>query len=172
MQITVKVTDRHVLDVLSELGRRVQNPSPALKEIGESIADSTMRRFATATSPDGAAWAPNSTKTTIPFYLSAFGGSYKKDGSLSKKGGVRSASKKPLTGETRALGTTINYQLKGAFSVRIGSSLPYAAMQQFGGITSPRSMIPGKVIPARPFLGISPTDRGTILDIVSSYLAK
>lgn len=170
--ITIQVTDRQVLDVLSELGRRVQNPGPALKEIGESIVDSTMRRFATATSPEGVAWAPNSPLTTIPFYLGAFGGSHKKDGSLSKRGEARSASKKPLTGKTKALGTTIRYQLNGSSSVRIGSRLPYAAMQQFGGTTSPRSMIPGKIIPARPFLGVSSSDRVNILDIVSSYLSK
>lgn len=170
--ITIKVTDRRVLDALSELGRRVQNPGPALKEIGESIVESTKRRFAPATSPEGVAWAPNSLLTTVPFYLAAKGGAYKKDGSLSKRGVALSGFKKPLTGETKELGTSINYQLNGSSSVRIGSRLPYAAMQQFGGTTSPRSMIPGKIIPARPFLGLSEADKTNIVDIVHRYLAK
>ena len=45
-------------------------------------------------------------------------------------------------------------------------------MQQFGGITSSASMIPGKFIPARPFFGISEEDKANILDIVGSYLVK
>jgi phage gpG-like protein len=42
-------------------------------------------------------------------------------------------------------------------------------MQQFGGTTSPRSMIPGKRIPARPFLGISDSDETMILKTVNDY---
>lgn len=170
--ITIQVDDKKVQDILGELSRRCKNLQPAMREIGEDIAQSTKRRFATATSPEGTPWAPNSTVTTIPMYLGAFGGSYKKDGTLSKRGEARSASKLPLTGETKALKTTINYQLDGSSGVRIGSPMVYAAMQQFGGVTSPRSMIPGKIIPARPFLGLSEDDKTNILDIVGSYLVK
>ena len=168
--ITIKVDDKQVLDMLAELQRRCNNLKPAMQEIGIDIVASTKRRFADAVSPDGTPWAPNSTQTTIPFYLAAFGGSYKKDGTLSNKGQARSASKKPLTGETKALRTTINYQLDGTSGVRIGSPMVYAAMQQFGGVTSPRSMIPGKIIPARAFLGLSSADNANIVDIVRSYL--
>lgn len=170
--ITVHVEDKQVLEMLGELSARLKNMQPAMKEIGEDIVVSTKRRFADAAGPDGTPWAPNSTQTTIPFYLGAFGGSHKKDGSLSKAGAARSAAKKPLTGATKALRTTIDYQVDGTSGVRIGSPMVYAAMQQFGGITSPRSMIPGKVIPARPFLGISEADRTNILDIVGSYLVR
>lgn len=168
--ITVQVDDKQVLDMLGELSRRCNNLQPAMQEIGEDIVASTKRRFATATAPDGTPWAPNSTQTTIPFYLGAFGGSHKKDGTLSKAGEKRSAAKKPLTGDSKRLGTTINYQLDGTSGMRIGSPAEYAAMQQFGGVTSPNSMIPGKIIPARPFLGISEADKINILDIVGSYL--
>lgn len=170
--ITIQVDDKQVLDMLGELSRRCNNLQPAMKEIGEDIAASTKRRFADAVAPDGTPWAANSTETTIPFYLGAFGGSHKKDGTLSKRGEARSAAKKPLTGETKALRTTINYQLDGTSGVRIGSPMVYAAMQQFGGVTSSASMIPGKIIPARPFFGISEEDKANILDIVGSYLVK
>ncbi|WP_413878999.1 phage virion morphogenesis protein [Candidatus Aalborgicola defluviihabitans] len=168
--ITIQVTDKAVLDMLGELSRRMTNLQPAMKEIGEDIVDSTKRRFADGVDPDGNEWKANSTETTIPFYLGAFGGSHKKDGSLSKAGAARSAAKKPLTGETKSLRTYINYQLDGNSGVRIGSPMVYAAMQQFGGTTSPNSMIPGKTIPARPFLGLSDADTSNILDIVRSYL--
>lgn len=170
--ITIQVTDREVLDMLGELHRRCDDLQPAMKEIGEDIVASTKRRFADGVDPDGNEWKANSTETTIPFYLAAFGGSYKKDGTLSKTGAARSGAKKPLIGQTKALGTTINYQLDGNSGVRIGSPMVYAAMQQFGGITSPNSMIPGKTIPARPFLGISEADKANILDIIGSYLVQ
>lgn len=170
--ITITIDDKQVLDTLGELSQRLVNLQPALREIGVELVDSTKRRFATATSPDGTPWAPNSPRSTIPLYLGAFGGSYKKDGTLSKSGAARSAAKTPLTGETKALRTTINYQLAGGNSVRIGSPMVYAAMQQFGGTTSPNSMIPGKSIPARPFLGVSTQDKATILDIVGGYLVR
>lgn len=168
--ITIKVDDKQVLDMLSELARRCQNPRPAMQEIGESIVDSTKRRFGSASAPDGTPWAANSTETTIPFYLAAMNG-YKKDGSLSKRGVALSGFKKPLTGETKSLQTTINYQLDGANCLRIGSPMEYAAMQQFGGVTSARSWIPGKTIPARPFLGLSSADKANITDIVRRYLS-
>lgn len=169
--ITIHVDDKQVLDMLGELSRRCTNLQPAMKEIGEDIAASTKRRFADAVAPDGTPWAPNSTETTIPFYLGAFGGSHKKDGTLSKRGEARSAAKKPLTGETKSLRNTINYQLNGTSSVSIGSPMVYAAMQQFGGTKAEFPHLWAD-IPARPFLGLSEADTSNILDIVGSYLVK
>ena len=170
--IIIKVDDKQVLDMLAELARRCHNLEPAMRKIGDAMVDSTKLRFASATDPDGELWAKNSTETTIPFYLAAMGGAYKKDGNLRKRGVALRGFKKPLTGESKALQTTINYQLNGPNSVQIGSPMEYAAMQQFGGITSPRSMIPGKTIPPRRFLGMSAADRVSILDIVGSYLVQ
>lgn len=65
-----------------------------------------------------------------------------------------------------------------ANSTIIGSNKVYAAMQQLGGTTSPRSMIPNKVIPARQYLPIDaqgnpqPEAEESILGIANSYLAN
>jgi phage virion morphogenesis protein len=166
--ITVKVNDRQVLDALSEIVSRIKNPRPALKEIGEDLTDSTKRRFTTATAPDGSAWAANS-PVTLDRYLGTFKNSRKKDGTLSKAGQARSSSKKPLTGETKSLQRTINYQLDGSTGVRIGSPMVYAAMQQEGGKKSEFPHLWGD-IPARKFLGLSPADSRNVTDIISSYL--
>lgn len=168
--ISIQVNDRQVLDTLNQLVSRAQNLRPAFAEIGEDLVDSTKRRFATATGPDGTPWAPNSA-VTVDRYLGIFKSSHKKDGTLSKAGQARSAAKKPLTGETRALQTTINYRLQGAAGVSIGSPMVYAAMQQFGGTKSQFPHLWGD-IPARPFLGVSPADKTNILDILASYLVK
>jgi len=185
--ITIEVNDTQVLAVLAELGRRCTNLRPAMKEIGEDMVESTKRRFAasTPTSPDGIPWAANSQVTLdrfIGLHTKNFrtdgslapNKNFKKDGSLSKRGEARvaaGAAKKPLTGETKALQDTINPQLDGNSSVRIGSSLPYAAMQQFGGTKAQWPHLWGD-IPARPFLGVSDLDKTNILDIVGSYLVR
>lgn len=61
----------------------------------------------------------------------------------------------------------------------IHTNKPYAAMHQFGGTTSPRSMIPGKTIPARPFLPfnpqtseITPEAQATITDVLNHWLGQ
>lgn len=166
--ITVKIDDAQVVDMLQRLVARTQDLRPAFAEIGEDMVDSTKRRFTTALAPDGSRWAANS-PVTIAGYLGVFKNSRKKDGSLSKAGAARSAAKMPLTGETKALQTTINYQLLDSTGVAIGSPMVYGAMQQFGGAKSVFPHLWGD-IPARPFLGASEIDRVNILDILGGYL--
>jgi phage virion morphogenesis protein len=168
--VTVKYTDRLVQDRLSQIISHAQNMRPAFAEIGEDLVDSTKRRFTTATAPDGTAWAANSA-VTVARFLGLTSGNFKKDGSLSKKGTARSTGKKPLTGETRTLAGTVNYQLKGLAGVGIGSPKVQAAMMQFGGTKSQFPHLWGD-IPARPFLGVSDSDKTNILDIIESYLIK
>ena len=183
--ITIQVNDRQVLDRLGELARKCSNLKPAMKEIGEDLVASTKARFASTTSPDGTPWVANS-QVTIDRFMGLHTKNYKtdgslvpnknfkKDGSLSKSGEAcvaAGAAKKPLTGKTQTLGHTINYQLDGNSSVRIGSPLPYAAMQQFGGTKAQWPHLWG-AIPARPFLGVSAADKADILEIVGSYLVR
>lgn len=159
---------RQVVLVLDQLVERMDDMSPALAEIGEDLVESMKGRFASAKAPDGTPWAPNS-PVTIAAYLGLFKGSHKKDGSLSKKGQQRVASKKPGTGETKALQTTINYQLESNDTVSVGSPLVYAAMFNFGGTREQFPNLWGD-IPAREFAGVSDADRQNILEIVGSYL--
>ena len=168
--ITVKVNDRQVLDVLSQMVGRAKNLRPALAEIGEDLLETTKRRFNTAIAPNGTPWAANSS-VTVARYLGTKASNFKKDGSLSKRGQANSSAKKPLTGETKSLQRTINYQLQGSLGVSIGSPMIYGAMQQFGGTKSKFPHLWGD-IPARPFLGISPADKTNILDILGTYLVN
>ena len=168
--ITIKVKDKQVQDRLSEIVSRAKNMRPAFLEIGEDLVETTKQRFASAQAPDGTPWAANS-PVTVARFLGQTAGNFKKDGSLSRKGQQRSSGKKPLTGETRTLASTINYQLKGATGVSIGSPQKYAAMQQFGGKKSDFPHLWGN-IPARPFLGVSEKDRTNILDITARYLLQ
>lgn len=162
------VNNGNALIVLDGLAERMDDLRPALLEIGEDMVESVKGRFASATGPDGAPWAPNA-PITLERYLALFKGTHKKDGSLSKRGQTRLTAKKPLTGETRALATTINYQMTTDTEVSIGSPMVYAAMQNFGGTRAKFPQLWGD-IPARPYLGFSVADRENITTITQSYL--
>lgn len=179
MQI-IELTNRSGLDYLHGLVARAQDMRPVLQEVGEDMAESTKQRFSSATAPDGTAWAPNSA-LTLARYSSMFARA--KDGELTKKSAQKLAGKKPLTGETRALGTTINYQVHDARAVGIGSPMVYAAAQHYGAksgefgfgmyLTRVGSFpIPWGDIPARPFLGASDDDKTNVVSLVRGYLLE
>lgn len=176
----IELTDRRGLDYLHGLVKRGQNLRPVLAEIGEDQAEATKQRFATATAPDGTAWAPNSA-VTLANYGALF--ARKKDGTLTKRSEQKLASKKPGTGETRMLATTINYQVNGDDAVGIGSPMVYASTFHYGaksgefgfGVYATRNgsfPIPWGDIPARPFLGVSAADQVNIADLIRSYLME
>lgn len=108
-------------------------------------------------------------------YLSRFGGSFRRGGGLSKRGAQRASAKRPLIGETRRLSSEIAYRLFPG-GVEVGSSLQYAAVQQFGarrgqfGRTRRGAPIPWGDIPPRPFLGVSEADRRAILAIIADHI--
>ena len=175
----IQLTDRSGLDYLHALIGRAEDMRPVLTEIGEDMAESTKLRFASTSAPDGTAWAPNSA-LTLARYSSNF--ARKKDGSLTKGSEAKLAGKKPGTGETRMLGTTINYQVQGTDAVGIGSPMVYAGTFNYGaqsgefgfGMYSSRVgsfPLPWGNIPARPFLGASEADKTNIVRLVQDYLA-
>ena len=130
------------------------NPRPALLEIGLELQDSTIKRFASESGPDGMPWARNSEVTKA------------------RKGG----RDQPLTGEG-ALGKEIYYDVvDGGNTLEVGSVMEYAATQQFGakqgqfGRSKRNSPIPWGDIPARPFIGISDADEEMIIKQINLYL--
>ena len=165
--IRITVDDKAVQAALQQLLARTSDLTRPMHDIGEHLAETTKRRFATSTGPAGEPWAPN-TEVTILRYLGAFRSSFTKSGAQSKKGAARAGAKKPLIGESRSLSTTIFYTATRN-SVEIGSPEEYAAMQQLGGAKARYPHLWGD-IPPRPFLGVSPDDARSILDIVAGYL--
>lgn len=120
---------------------------PAMREIGEAMVLSTKRRFNIEMSPSDGRWARNSPVT------------------IEQKG-----HSKPLKGKTDALRQSIRYTLLGSGkAVTVGSDLPYAAMQQFGGTKERFPHLWGD-IPARPFLGRSDADQRTIRKIMRRHM--
>ncbi len=143
--IQISYDKQSILDALTKLQQTSHDLSPALKEIGEDLAESTQERFEDSQGPDGKRWQANSEITAR-----------------------RKSGNKPLIGETGLLGLTINYEVDGQV-LAIGSPMQYAAMQQFGGTKAEFPWLWGD-IPARPFLGISNDDERSILEVVNRYL--
>lgn len=154
---TITVDDAQVLAALRRLRQHSEDITPALKQIGERLVESTQDRFATSSAPDGTPWAANSA-VTISRYLGLSSG---------KKREARAAGKKPLV-NGGFLRDQIHYNVTGNV-LEVGATMKYAAMQQFGGKKSEFPHLWGD-IPARPFLGISDRDRATIEQVVTDYL--
>lgn len=153
----VKVEDAEVLTALKRLINLGKNMEPAMGDIAAIGENSVHIRFRTGTAPDGSRWKPslraqiNGGKTLI------------KDAHL-----VQS--------------TSSNH---GRDYAEWGVNRPdYAAIHQFGGTIKPKStgglrfkLANGAFVtarqvnmPARPFLGVSDTDKSDILDAIESRI--
>jgi phage gpG-like protein len=187
IELKIKIDDAEVMAAMRRLAASGSSMRPAMREIGEYMVDSTRRRFAAGQAPDGTRWKSN-TEATMLSYLARRGGGtsrrpgekgrnpyFRKDGRLNKRGGGLLSGKKPLIGESKRLSSEIHYRA-GAGSVEVGSSMEYAAVQQFGagrgdfGSTKRGAPIPWGDIPARPFLGLSETDKSAVLDILHEHI--
>jgi phage gpG-like protein len=175
MKTELEYDDRELREALGALARAGANPRRTLVAAGEFLVETTKQRFETGRGPDDRAWAANS-PLTLDRFLGRFKGSFRKDGGLSDRGAQRAASKRPLIGESKALSTTISYRVTGEL-LEVGSPMEYAAVQQFGaaqgafGRSRRNTPLPWGDIPARPFLGLSSTDRRGLLRIFNDELS-
>ncbi|MDQ6956699.1 MAG: phage virion morphogenesis protein, partial [Mariprofundaceae bacterium] len=115
--------------------------------IGEVMVHSTKQRFVNGEAPDGSKWQENSALT------------------LSRKTGSD-----PLVGDGKALSTGIYYDASSE-RLLIGSPQEYAAVQQFGASKHEFGKALWGDIPARPFLGISDSDKHAIEQLIQEHLA-
>lgn len=179
----VRLDSAPVLARLAEIARRVDDLSPAMRAIGEALAESTKERFSTSTGPDGEAWERLAASTVLGRLQQITGGttgSYRtrgakkgavnKDGSLSKRSRRALENVKPLV-DTGILQDTIHYQIiNGGRGVAIGTNRfagewdGGAAVHQFGNKKG--------TLPARPFLGLSAGDETAVLEILDRFLRQ
>ncbi|MCF7964015.1 MAG: phage virion morphogenesis protein [Methylobacter tundripaludum] len=143
----VKWDDANVVRALQRLQHAVGDISPALKEIGEDLVESTKQRFSSGVGPDGEKWKDNSQVT------------------IDRKG-----RNKPLVDRGHLL-DSINDALIDTDTLEVNANKDYAAMQQFGGSKDEFPFLWGD-IPARPFLGVSDEDEDKILRTVEEYLTS
>lgn len=152
-----------VQNQLLRLAQRGANLTPLLKNMGEQVLNSTQERFESSTDPDGNRWASNSPVT----FARLLGSRHtNKSGKINARGVSRVMSKKPLI-LSHTLQGSIRYQLNGQ-SVMVGTNMVYAKMMHFGGTKSAFPHLWGD-IPARPFLGISASDKQVLERMVVDY---
>lgn len=153
-QLFVEFDDAAVQAGLARMSALVANPAPLLRIIGMRLVSSTQRRFDTSTAPDGSEWA-----ALNPAYAQ-----------------VRRPG--PILVQSGSLRDSVHAEAVGSV-LRVGSSMIYAAVHQFGAVIRPRQaralafrmgannglFLLGKVrIPARPYLGISAEDEMVIIE--------
>ncbi|PKG74230.1 phage virion morphogenesis protein [Shewanella sp. GutCb] len=141
-----------ITKALNNLLKQSGNLTPALGDIGEYLLESTQQRFIEQQAPNGSLWAELSS-TTVERKI--------------KKG---QRTDRILT-ESGTLADSLHYQI-GRNQLELGSNQEYAAMQQFGGLTSAKSMMPNQEIVAREFLGVAPFEREEVMDIIAAHLGK
>ena len=155
LEFDIRQTD----DALTRLLEAASDLKPALRNIGEYLAQSTKDRIAREESPDGKPFAPLN-----PLYKET------------KKGpGI-------LRGESRDL-SAIVWQLAGDDTVEVGNNIIYGAIHQFGGVIKAKNApalifsmggetfaVKSVTIPARPYLGLSQEDEAEVLAIVADHL--
>lgn len=150
--ITVEVEDAAVAAALARLTGQLSDLTPVMQEIGEMLVASTQDRMARGEQPDGAAFAPRS-KTTLDRYAKLgikFGPPLNVSGML--RGGI--------------------FAQPSADRVEVGSPAIQSAVMHFGAPQGAFGLAPWGDIPARPFLGLSATDRAGIGEIVEEWLER
>jgi phage virion morphogenesis protein len=157
--IEVKLDTSFAEAALEALQDRLTDLRPVMHRVGGELANSTMDRFPTGKAPDGTSWAPKS-----PVTLERYGSR------KSNRIDIR-----PLFGPTGVLSSQITHE-PAVDGVSWGSNLIYAAVMQYGaaqgafGNASNGSPIPWGDIPARPFIGLSDTDRQGVIATVAEWL--
>lgn len=167
----VEFNDDEVSRALAALADALSDMSLPMDEIGQMLVLTTKDRMTAGISPDGSPFAPRSPVTIAR---------YEKSG---EKYGPQ-----PLW-RTRTMQSNIAHR-SGRDFAEVGSNAIQAAVMHFGaaqgefgavmGRTRPSEKrpksqdyfmpLPWGNIPARPFLGLSETDRDNIIEIVGEWL--
>lgn len=149
----IEFNDAQVQAAINNLSAALTHMSPVFAEIGEFLLATTGKRFDDTEAPEGSKWAPRSPVTLA--HHAREGGSFG-----------------PVLHRTGELRRFINVASDDE-KVTIGTNTLHAAVQQWGaakGSLGPTS--PWGNIPARPFIGVSETDREGVLNILGGWLER
>ncbi|MHB1305353.1 MAG: phage virion morphogenesis protein [Acidiphilium sp.] len=159
---TVEFDQAPIVDALGRLAAIGERPRRLLGVLGERLVNSTKDRFATNQAPDGTSWA-----ALNPAYAE-----------------IRNP--KPILVQSGALRDSIHAEVGTSF-VRVGSSMIYAGVHQFGATIRPQTAkalvfrlgagseivrVQSVRIPARPYLGISADDEAAIIEDTVAFVER
>lgn len=139
--VRVVVDDKELQVAINRLNALGSNTDDLLADIGEQLLNSTVKRFDSATDPDGNKWEELAPATKQ----------------------AKQCAGKPADALVRDmyLRDTLAYQISGD-DLFIGSNLVYAATHQLGDDR--------RNIPARAFLGIGDDDKHNVIALVNRHL--
>jgi len=144
VSIKVDIDDREVEELLSRLRERVEDLTPVMKIIGETVRTSVVRNFEKGGRPD--AWQPLAPATL--------------------KGEKRGAGILRRRGFAGGLLGSINSKAYKDRAV-VGTNKVYGAIHQFGGKAGRGHKV---TIPARPFLMVQDEDWDEIKEALAGYI--
>ena len=164
--IRIEFNDAEVQAALGNLAAGLTDMSPVMNEIGLFLVASTEKRFDDTEAPDGSQWAPRS-PVTLAIYAR------------------QKATFGPVLHKSGTLRQSI-FHSYGPNEVTVGSNVLYSAVQQLGAAQGAFGASIGKNkkgrdhfhsipfgnIPARPYIGLSESDRSGVLDIVGEWLSS
>jgi phage virion morphogenesis protein len=157
--ITIEVDDKRVNEVIAELVRRVDDLSPAMRQIAGTLAAGIEQAFEREADPT----------TLTPWQrLSAV--------TIARREAAGHWPGKKLQVSGRLVSSIV--PSFGPDFAQAGTNVPYATTMHFGaaqgafGRTSRGGPIPWGDIPPRPFMGMSEETADDVLAIVGEYLAS
>ena len=146
--VRITVSSTEVLVRLGQLFRRLDDLSPAMREVAGVLADETEQAFEDQADPS----------TQTPWQALAASTIASREEAGTWPGGILQ-----VEGQ---LAASISQDHGRDFAV-VGSNLVYAAIHQRGG---PAGRGLSTQIPARPFLGISDEGEAEVLEIIERFL--
>lgn len=152
----IKIDDRTVMNALDRLAATSHNMSPVMSFIAMELERQTEHNFAAEGRPKWLGLKPS----TI---------------AMRTRRGTWPGKMLQVSSGGLAASITSSHD---SMSATVGSNKVYAAIQQLGGKTSPRSMIPNKTIAARPFLPVDAQGKlqseaaENIIGLVNDYLRR
>lgn len=164
--ISITLDDREVRRALERLSKLLADMTPVMRAIATELEARVEQRFETATDPSGRPWAPLAS-STISAWLDRSKGNRRRDGSLTKKGRQRLASRRPLYDTGDMLGSLTSSYTRDEATVGFG--VTYAAYHEYGTRRMPRRGL----LMADPIARtLGEADRSALLDILREALEK
>ena len=160
IDLRTEVRDQITSDVLDQVVRNMGSLRPALMEIGEHLQGAVEERFRSETDPEGNPWEPLSDFTKA---------NKRNDQILTESGGP-------------GLRGSIHYRAGNDY-LEQGTNKIYGAIHQLGGTIKAKgsgglaigrpsgafAIVKQVKIPARPYLGLSDSDRQVIDEILARH---
>ncbi|MBF0175368.1 MAG: phage virion morphogenesis protein [Magnetococcales bacterium] len=147
MTMEIKIDDGSVLALLNALHAQGANLRPAMRQVAGVLADEAEQAFARETSPEGKPW-PGLAEST--------------EKQREKEGKWPG----PILQVLGRLAGSVQQEY-GPDHASVGTNVIYARIHQLGGEAGRGHKV---YIPPRPFLGLSPSGQGEILDILQRHL--